>query len=498
MSHRPNTRSRVAATALVALVALVVAPVVTAAAAVGAPTAPTSAATTALDWLADELDANGGSIPGFTDGSSDWGLTADAVLAFTAAGRGDDAAATTATDLLAADAATYTTWAPSMPEVRVAGPTAKLLLVLRTMERSPVADGVDLDAALRASILTEGPQAGRLADRVPDPSWDASNGFGQALGVLALTMGDGAPAPTLDFLLAQQCPSGGFRLTYGNDAGCASDDAADPDATALALQALLAQERTTPIAGALEAGTAWLLGRQGLDGSFGGAGPTAAANTNSTGLIAQFLRAAGQPAPAEAAANWITSTSQLTDQLAAGTAAANDVGAIAYNPAGRAAALRDGITAQTADQWRRATTQAVLALGLAPFGPSDVTPLPPAEPTPTTAPPTTAAPTTAVTVPQPADPSPPGPLGTPAGAPLPADDSEVLADGATAPTPAPAPAPAPAPTPAPPGVAGTAAGTTAAALATTGASTAPRLLAGALLMATGLILLGGTTIARHR
>lgn len=139
--------------------------------------APTPEAESALGWLSAELSANGGSLPGFTPGSSDWGLTADAVLAFVAAGRATDVAAVTATDRLAQNAETYTTWAPSMPEVLVAGATAKVALVLRSMGRETTVGGVDLEAELRGLIVAEGADLGRFADRVPDPTWDSSNGF---------------------------------------------------------------------------------------------------------------------------------------------------------------------------------------------------------------------------------------------------------------------------------------------------------------------------------
>src|SRR4051794_8092775 len=67
--------------------------------------APSAAATVALDWQAAQLMANGGTMPGFMPGMTDWGLTADAVLAFAAAGRTTDPAAVAATDALAANAA---------------------------------------------------------------------------------------------------------------------------------------------------------------------------------------------------------------------------------------------------------------------------------------------------------------------------------------------------------------------------------------------------------
>jgi hypothetical protein len=343
-----------------------------------APPAPSTHADAALDWLGAQLAANGNTMPGFVAGSTDWGLTVDAVLAFVAAGRGADAAAQSATDQIEANAAAYTTWDPGTPGVREAGATAKVLLAVQSQGRDGrnVA-GVDLEAELRSLQLTSGAQAGRFADRMPDPAWDASNGFGQSLAMLALALtDDGVPNEAVGFLLAQQCPAGGFRLTYGATPGCVDDSTVDTDATALAVQALLAVDRTPLVDDALDRAVQWLLARQdAATGAFGGTGPTAAINANSTGLIAQTLRAAGQTEPADAAASWITSMLQLNTANTTGTPAAPDLGAIAYQRSALDTALVSGIGAAAGDQWRRSTTQAVLALGLAPYGPVDVDPV---------------------------------------------------------------------------------------------------------------------------
>lgn len=401
MHSRPRTWHRsTRSTWILTLVIAVIAGswVATPRPAAGAAPDPAPRAATALAWLARQLGDHGGTLPGFSPGSTDWGLTTDAVLAFGAAGAQDDPAAIAATDRIATAEAvtTYTTWDPGVPGVRVAGATAKMLLVLATMDRGATVAGVDLDAELRSLVVGSGIQRGRVVDRVPDPAWDASNGFGQALAILALSMtAGGVPPSAVDFLVAQQCPAGGFPLSYSASGSCTDDAMADSDASALAVQALLGVERTVPVRSALDRGASWLLSRQGTDGSFGGSGPTAGANANSTGVIAQTLRAAGATDAADRAAGWITSQVQLDAANAAGTPAADHVGAIAYAPGTRTTALAEGITEATADQWRRSTTQAVLALGLAPYGPQDVEPLAPVSTT-TTAAPTTAAPSTTV------------------------------------------------------------------------------------------------------
>lgn len=371
---------------------------------VAAPPQPGPTAGAAIDWIGEELDANTGTMPGFTPGSSDWGLTADAILAHVAAGRSTDAAARTATDLLAVNAAEFTTYSTATPpaEVRVAGATGKVLLVLRAMGRDTTADGIDLEAELRSVMITTGSQRGRFADRVPDPAWDSSNGFGQSFSMLglALTPG-GVPDDAVSFLLAQQCPAGGFRLIYLATPGCVSDEDADSDATALAAQAILAAPRTEQTTASATRALQWLLGRQTTDGSFGGTGPTSGSNANSTGLIGQTMRAAGQNAAADRAASWIVNDAQLSAELASATPAAGDIGAIAYTPTARAIALGVGVTDQIRDQWRRSTTQAVLALGLAPFGPQNVEALPPV--------PTTSTSTTTTTSTVPPNPTTPNP-----------------------------------------------------------------------------------------
>jgi len=51
------------------------------------------------------------------------------------------------------------------------------------------------------------------------------------------------PDDAVTFLLAQQCPSDGFRLFYDTGSTCASDTAADTDATSLAVEALLVADQ---------------------------------------------------------------------------------------------------------------------------------------------------------------------------------------------------------------------------------------------------------------
>ncbi len=352
------------------------------------------AADAAIAWLDAEVAANGGTVPGFSPGSTDWGLTADVALARIATGRAGDAATEALATRLLGALSEYTTWdsvGPDYTGVRVSGALAKTLLVASSagLDTSAVS-GIDLEGELRSLMWTTGDSAGRFSDRNPHAA-DKSNGFDQAYAMLALSLGGvGVPDASVAFLIAQQCPGGGFRLVYGPTVGCVDDSETDPDATALAVQALLVAPRTPAVEQSLADALARLLGSQSADGSFAGAPPADVLNANSTGLIGQTLRAAGQTSAADAAASWITGQVQLGDS-AAGTPAAGDTGAIAYQPERRGVALASGIAAQARDQWRRASSQGVLALGAGPFvSISDEAPVEPSPVTSTTT--TTAAP----------------------------------------------------------------------------------------------------------
>ena len=87
------------------------------------------------------------------------------------------------------------------------------------------------------------------------------------------------------YLRQQQCANGAFPLELST-AGCT----ASVDATAFAVQALLFAGKKKATAAALD-GAAWLKRHQHGNGSFTG---NDVRNTNTTGLAAQALRAAGR------------------------------------------------------------------------------------------------------------------------------------------------------------------------------------------------------------
>jgi hypothetical protein len=323
-----------------------------------------SPAQAADGWLAAELGRNAWSMPGFTPGTPDVGLTEDVVLALTAGGTGEGEAARKATSQVAAHVAdfiSYDSLGAGFKGVRLAGPIAKSLLVDEVQGGDPRAfGGWDLEGDLRALMVTTGPSAGRLADKNAF-SADASNGFGQALALIALQRTkDGAPAEAIGYLLAQQCPAGGFRLFYETGSTCASDANADTDATSLAIEALQVVNQTARVHDATAKAVSWLIGQQDLStGSFSGNGPTASPNTNSTGLAAAALRAAREAVAADKAAGYVTAL-----QLASGP----DAGALAYDHNAFVAVTGSVIDNLSRDQWRRASSQAVLALGLPGYG----------------------------------------------------------------------------------------------------------------------------------
>ncbi|GAA3020621.1 hypothetical protein GCM10020229_34770 [Kitasatospora albolonga] len=284
----------------------------------------------AAGWLARQL-VNGDHFESVFDGVAypDQGLTVDAVLAF-AASRSSDQAAARATAWLAQPATTAGYLGDGTTEA-YAGATAKLLLAAQVRGADQASfGGVDLPARLRG-LQTP---SGRFADR---SQWgDYSNTFGQSLAVLALHRTPaGAPAAAVDFLAGTQCADGGFPVALGQ-----STCTADPDATALAVQALAATGRTAKAG----SGLGWLTAHQNADGGFAAAGATAS-NANSTGLATAALLSGGRYAAG------LKGWSSLVKLQQGCSATAANRGAVAYDAT--------GFNAATAN---RATAQAVLGL----------------------------------------------------------------------------------------------------------------------------------------
>jgi hypothetical protein len=346
---------------------------------VSAAASPATAAQAAFQWMEGELTDNSGMLPfpGFP--GTDWGMTIDTILALNLGGHGAGAPATTATTELAAHVNDYIT-GEAFGDVgsHYAGPIGKTM-VAAELQGADVNSfgGVDLEAVSRAAVQPSGIDAGRFSD--VSMFGDFSNGFGQALNTLGLARTpDGAPSEAADFLLAQQCPGGGFRLNYGDPStapvtrGCESDTEADTDATAFAIEAVLALDPNPTTATAVANAASWLIDQQDpVTGGFGGTGPTASVNANTSGLAAQALNAAGFGDSAALARSYVASL-QLDATNTAGTAAVGEEGAIAHDQGAFDDALVNGLGGR--DQFRRTTPQAVLAFDLPAFVPprSDV------------------------------------------------------------------------------------------------------------------------------
>ncbi|MEV4612424.1 peptidase [Kitasatospora sp. NPDC049258] len=309
-------------------------------AATAAQAAPTSAATVRPDaaaagWLARQL-VDGDHFEAVLDGAHypDQGLTVDAVLAFAASHSSDRAAAKATTWL--AKPEIITGYLGDGTTEAYAGATAKLLLAVEVRGENPAAfGGVDLPARLR-SLQTPN---GRFSDR---SQWgDYSNVFGQSLALIALQRTHaGAPAAAVDFLASAQCADGGFPISFGQ-ATCTGD----PDATALAVQALAAAGRPAEAA----AGLGRLTAHQNADGGFAAAGATTS-NANTTGLATEALLSTGRLG---AGLKGWSSLVKLQQGCAADPAVR---GAVAYDANGF-----------NAGNGARATAQAVLGLAGTPL-----------------------------------------------------------------------------------------------------------------------------------
>lgn len=346
--------------------AVLVATGLTLAAMAGTTTAaelPSGAVPSISGFVAGDLAANDDLISDF--GYTQHGPSIDAVLALAASGAGaDQAAATTAA--LAADVEGYI----GAGAETYTGATGKLL-TLTAVQGQDATDfgGVDLVERLRSTLTDEG----RFVDQ---SQWgDYSNTLGQSWGILGLERAaGGADASAVEFLRAQQCADGGFRL-YPETEPCASN----PDATGMAVQALVAA------AGASDAdvteATAYLAGLMDADGGIGGEPPTDAVNANSTGLAAGAFIAAGDTTNAAKARSYLAS-------LYLGCTAPEGLrGAIAYDAAAKAQPV-------LGTQLRMATGQAAVGLAGQSYvtlsatgnatGPVhlDCTPAPDPEPTP--------------------------------------------------------------------------------------------------------------------
>lgn len=315
-------------------------------------------------WLAGELTGDlvvtTSTFDGQTYVSDDYGLSLDVALALDALDR-KPAVVARIRDAVLAEASSYVGTDPE----QYAGPTAKLLTAVTETGADPT-DAGGLDLVARMEGLTT--DSGRIQDQ--SEFGDYANTIGQSLAVRGLSLAGSSEAwPAAQFLLAQQCEAGYFRV-YFADAAAADQtcDAGDPagssapstDATAFAVLALLTvQGHTQEVGAALEAAGAWLATTQEDNGSFGGGGLTEPPNTNSTGLAGTALGELGQCDQAQSAARWVK---RLQVRKGERSKLRGERGAIAYDADARDLGREQGIKKKTEYQWRLASAQAAPVL----------------------------------------------------------------------------------------------------------------------------------------
>lgn len=286
----------------------------------------------AAGWLARQL-VDGERLETVVDGTTypDQGLTADAILAFDAAGVSQSAAAK-ATAWLATPAI-LSGYAGDGVIESYPGSTAKLALVAEAQGLDPTSfGGADLIGRL-AGLLSP---SGRYSDRSAFPG-DFSNSIGQSFAVLAMSRRPvGPPVSAVDFLASSQCPDGGFPVRFAQPA-CTSS----VDATGFAVQAMLAAGKSTEAGRGLD----YLVAAQAASGAFADGGTE---NANSTGLALQALRVGDRASDSTSVARATTFLRGLQVPCAGVPA---QRGAIAFDATGFAAGTAT-----------RATTQAVLGL----------------------------------------------------------------------------------------------------------------------------------------
>lgn len=314
-------------------------------------------------WLERQL--TGGVVHNDQYDFDDLGLTADVALGLAEVGGRDDTVRAVVDAIEPRAEGEYYTSSWGGTTTTYAGSLAKLLVLAQTAGVDATSfGGVDLVARLEGRVAGPGPAEGRIQNQ--NDSFGDANVIGQAFAAAGLrAAGSSRAGVVTDFLLAQQCPGGFFRLDFTPGTGAADQScdegapgsAPNTDATAIAMLQLSEQVDASPtVAAAWQKARAWLASRQKADGSFGGGPTTEESNANSTGLAGWAL---GGPAGA-LAARWLrdrqASFYDVCDALV------RERGALAYDDAALAAGRSGGITAESRDQFRRASAQALPAL----------------------------------------------------------------------------------------------------------------------------------------
>ncbi|MFF5702936.1 prenyltransferase/squalene oxidase repeat-containing protein [Streptomyces sp. NPDC012794] len=216
-------------------------------------------------------------------------------------------------------------------------------------------------AALVASaVLCVGAAPAALADTPPpspaaspalpaglfgkaDPTYDGV--WRQSLALLAQrTAGVKPAAQAVEFLVSQQCPSGGFA-SFRAAAPCDDKTMYDTNATAVAVQALKALGGKDA---EVKKATDWLKSVQNEDGGWAYV-PGSPSEGSSTSLVISALAVAGEkPAEVKSKAGKSAYDGLLSFQLGCSAEPASDRGAFGYQPAdGKLAANADATAAAT-------------------------------------------------------------------------------------------------------------------------------------------------------
>ncbi|CUR55937.1 exported hypothetical protein [metagenome] len=337
--------------------------------------------TIAAEWIAGELSN------GLMMGTSgpDFGLTIDTGMALST---------------VASQAGTVTAINNSL-EPRIAeyvgdgtkesyaGPLAKAAAFARVAQKVPTSyGGINLVKRLEERTAdapadpVAKPQEAAIAGRVFDKSefGNHANVIGQSYAVRALAQAGSAEAGAArDFLLKQQCASGYFRGSFDKadqpNQACtegAAGSQADPDATAMAVINLIESgDKSAAVTGALAKAGTWLADRQRGSGAIRAAAPVSKINTNSTAIGGYALGLLQDRDAALKAALWVRKN-QPVDKYKCRTALTKDTGAVAYRRDRAKDAAVTGIPAAARDEWRRATSQAILGLQFAPASKDDL------------------------------------------------------------------------------------------------------------------------------
>ncbi len=255
----------------------------------------TASAVAGAGWLASQINAEGYIPLSASPTSPDLASTANAVLALASAGV-DSAAAARALTYLEAHVSDYVSVSGSDGP----GQLALLILDAHALGVSPGSfGGTDLVSRLLATQVPSGRDAGLFG--LQDPTYNGTYRQGLALAALAAVGTTSGTAVTAaeSWLTAQQCGDGGWTSYITADNPCNGKpgkyEGPDTNSTAVAVEGLEAQHALD--AGAAAAAVKFLTKAQETDGGWGyePRTPHTAADPDSTALVMQALLALGEP-----------------------------------------------------------------------------------------------------------------------------------------------------------------------------------------------------------